>query len=415
MVEGVTAPEALTVSAYIARVNKVLREHLGTEWVMGEVSNFKVWGTSGHVYFDLVETTPTGSVTVNAAIFKNDWSLIEPKLERSGLVLKNGDKIKVRGRADVYPKSGKFSLKISEVDAGFMLGEIEANREKVRQRLKSEGLYAKNSDLSLPLVPIRIAVVTSVGSAAYHDVMSELESSGFGFIVTPFGSSVEGDKALQDLPYQIRAAGRMAGADVVLVVRGGGAKNSLAMFDEYEVAKAICECRLPVVVGIGHEIDRSIADEVASASFKTPTACAAALVDAVGEFVSDTEDAWSSIAEAALDAVDGEMGWLAQVSSELRSSVQTALEESATRLAVLGSRLRSRPAAIVRLAEQAMSHRADRLRLLDPRTTMARGWSIVRDASGRAVRSVGQIKAGDAISVQVADGEARATVDAVRA
>jgi exodeoxyribonuclease VII large subunit len=109
------------------------------------------------------------------------------------------------------------------------------------------------------------------------------------------------------------------------------------------------------------------------------------------------------------------MGRLAQVSSDLKLSVQSALEESAMRLAVLGSRLRMRPAAIVGLAEQAMAHRADRLRLLDPRTTMARGWSIVRDASGRAVRSVGQIKTGDAISVQVADGEARATVDAVRA
>jgi exodeoxyribonuclease VII large subunit len=158
-----------------------------------------------------------------------------------------------------------------------------------------------------------------------------------------------------------------------------------------------------------------VADAAAHQHYKTPTACAAALVDAVEDFVADTEDAWSSIAESALGAVDGEMGRLAQVSSDLKLSVQSALEESAMRLAVLGSRLRMRPATIVGLAEQAMAHRADRLRLLDPRTTMARGWSIVRDASGRAVRSVGQIKTGDAISVQVADGEARATVDAVRA
>ncbi|NBP49891.1 MAG: hypothetical protein EBU70_01635 [Actinobacteria bacterium] len=186
-------------------------------------------------------------------------------------------------------------------------------------------------------------------------------------------------------------------------------------FDDYAVARAICECRLPVVVGIGHEIDSSVADAAAHRHYKTPTACAAALVDAVEEFVEGIEDAWSGIAGAALDAVDGEMGWLQQVSSDLRATVQSALEESATRLAVLGSRLRMRPVSILGLAEQAMSHRADRLRLLDPRTTMARGWSIVRDASGRAVRSVGQVAAGDAVTVQVADGEVAATVDAVRA
>jgi len=411
----VTGPEALSVSAYIARVNSALREHVGLAWVQGEVSDFKVWGSSGHVYFDLVETTGLGSSTLKAAIFKGEWMKVLSKLQRHGLELKNGDKIKVCGRPDVYAKSGKLTLKISDVDTGFMLGEIEVNREKVRRRLKEQGLYERNAELSLTEVPIRIAMVTSVGSAAYHDVISELELSGFGFVVTLYPSSVEGDKALLELPLQIRAAGLQRDADVVLVVRGGGAKNTLAMFDEYEVAKAICECRLPVVVGIGHEIDSSIADEVANQSYKTPTACAARLVGLVETFVGKTEEAWSGIVDAARYAIEGEVAHLAQVSSEIRSEVRSALNSSLVRLERVGTTLLMRPVAIMSLADQSMAHRADRLRLLDPRTTMARGWSIVRDASGRTVRSVGQVSTRDVITVQVADGEVAATVDGTRA
>ena len=414
MVEGVTAPEALTVKAYIDLVNEVLAGGVGSHWVHGEVSNLR-FPPAGHVYFDLVEKIDGESSKVAIKIWKSNWQRIKPVLAKAGLALEDGIKVSLYGRCEVWTVAGSFAISASNIDPNFTLGFLAGERDRTIRRLAEEGLLGRNGELAFPVVPLRIALITSRDSAAHHDAVSELRKSGLGFQVSLYHSAVQGAEAVRDLPGIIAEAGRRRDIDVVMVVRGGGGKNDLAAFDDYGVARAICECRLPVVVGIGHEIDSSVADAAASRHYKTPTACAAALVDAVEEFVSDTEDAWSGIAETALGAVDGEMAWLAQVSSELKSSVQSALEESATRLAVLGSRLRMRPAAIVGLAEQALSHRADRLRLLDPRTTMARGWSIVRDASGRAVRSVGQIKAGDTISVQVADGEARATVDAVRA
>lgn len=414
MVEGVTAPEALTVKAYITLVNGVLSKGVGSHWVQGEVSNLR-FPPAGHVYLDLVENVDGENSKVAVKIWRSSWQRIKPELDRAGLTLKDGIKVSLHGTCEVWNVAGSFAISASRIDPNFTLGFLAGERDRTIRRLATEGLLDRNKSLEFPLVPLRIALVTSKDSAAYHDAVSELEKSGLGFRVVLHHSAVQGAEAVRDLPGIIAAAGRRRDVDVVMVVRGGGARNDLAAFDDYSVARAICECRLPVVVGIGHEIDSSVADAAAHRHYKTPTACAAALVDAVEEFVEGIEDAWSGIAGAALDAVDGEMGWLQQVSSDLRATVQSALEESATRLAVLGSRLRMRPVSILGLAEQAMSHRADRLRLLDPRTTMARGWSIVRDASGRAVRSVGQVAAGDAVTVQVADGEVAATVDAVRA
>lgn len=418
MDEGVTGPEAMTVSQYIARVNKVLRDQVGETWVRGEISNFKVWH-SGHVYFDLVETTKKGTASLSAAIFSDEWHDLCVTFEERNLDLKlalsqKDVEVVVQGRADIWAKTGKFSLKVFGIDPNFMEGVIGANRDKVRRRLQSEGIYDLNKGRHVPAAPLNVALVTSFDSAAYHDVLSELRSSGLAFNVRFYRSSVEGNQALADLPARIREAGRDPVADLLMVVRGGGAKNALAMFDEYEVAKAICESKLPVYVGIGHEIDSSIADEVAHSDFKTPTACAASVVNLVRSSLDRAEGAWSDIAALGLERLNDEQRHLSTVATKVKSSVNESLSDASARLAVTASRLKMRPSAIIGIAERSMSHRADRLRLLDPRTTMARGWSIVRDASGRTVRSIGQVSAGDAITVQVADGEVAATVGGAR-
>jgi exodeoxyribonuclease VII large subunit len=409
MVQGVTSADALTIKAYITLVNEVLADGVGSHWVQGEVSNLR-FPPAGHVYLDLVENVNGESSKVALKIWRSNWQRIKPQLAKAGLNLEAGTKISVYGECEVWNVGGSFAVSVSKIDPNFTLGLLAGERDRTIRRLADEGVLGLNKQLTFPLVPLRVALVTSKDSAAHRDAESELLKSGLGFHVSLYHSAVQGAEAVRDLPRIIAEAGRRRDIDVVMVVRGGGAKNDLAAFDDYAVARAICECRVPVVVGIGHEIDSSVADAAANRAYKTPTACAAALVDAVEEFVDETEATWSAIARAARHGIDGESRRLARVSVDIRSEVRSALEASSTRLAVTASRLRLRPSAIIGIAERSMSHRADRLRLLDPRTTMARGWSIVRDASGRTVRSVGQVSAGDAITVQVADGEVAATV-----
>lgn len=410
MVQGVTSAEALTIKAYIDLVNGVLKGGIGGRWVQGEVSQVK-HPDAGHLYFDLVEDVDGVKSKVSIKIWRASWQRIKRELDAAGVSLAAGTKVSLFGTCEVWNVAGSFAMSVTKIDPNFTLGLLAGERDRTIRRLTDEGLLERNKMLPFPLVPLRVALVTSKDSAAHKDAESELAKSGFAFQVSLHHSSVQGVEAVRDLPRIIAAAGARRDIDVVMVVRGGGSKNDLAAFDDYAVARAICECRLPVVVGIGHETDSSVADAAANRAFKTPTACAAGLVRSVEGFVGATERAWSRIADAATDALERETHSLARLSSDIRSEVRSALEGSSTRLAVMGSRLAMRPAAIVGLAERSMAHRADRLRLLDPRTTMARGWSIVRDSHGRTVRSVGQVAAGDAITVHVADGEVAATVD----
>ena len=168
-----------------------------------------------------------------------------------------------------------------------------------------------------------------------------------------------------------------------------GIFTCLLAFDTEEIAMAIGKCAKPVFTGIGHEIDFSIADEVAHRAFKTPTACAAGVAAVVNEFVQSTEEAWAQIAATA---------------SELLQSAEHELVRSL-------DRIRRRPMDVLNLAAQSLKGASDRLRLLDPVNTMARGWSITRDAQGKTVRSTAQLTSGEQMTTQLSDGTISSTVN----
>jgi exodeoxyribonuclease VII large subunit len=184
----------------------------------------------------------------------------------------------------------------------------------------------------------------------------------------------------------------MNDVDVILLVRGGGSRTDLLAFDAEAVATALAACRKPVFTGIGHEIDVSIADEVAHRAFKTPTACAAHVVELVRGFIDTSESAWSAIATRSL----------------------AQLQAAEHHLVLSADRIRQRPREAFRAAEQHLSHAVTRLRLLDPVNTMKRGWSIVRAADGSVVRSVRGVKAKSGLSIQVSDGVVLADVKEVQ-
>lgn len=181
---------------------------------------------------------------------------------------------------------------MSELDPRFTLGEMAMQRNEVVRRLVAAGLYDANRGRRLAVAPLRVGVVTSVGSAAWVDFVHEIERSGFGFQLRVVDVRVQGDRAVPMVTRAVRALGRRDDVDVVVIVRGGGAKTELATFDHEAIATVIVKSGVPVFTGLGHEIDRSVADEVAHSSLKTPTACAAALVEAVARYVGATEELW---------------------------------------------------------------------------------------------------------------------------
>ena len=402
----------LSVSQFLDIVKGVLSQAFeGGLWIQGEIEGFN--GRGKHTYFTIVERESGKKAAVSIAIFEYQMRHIKPLLTKHRLELADGIKVRLYGTPDIYVDRGSFSFKVTNIDPRFTLGDLAGQRDEIVQRLKTRGLYVANKLVPLPVAPLRIALITSIGSAAHADALHELEASGIGFEVFVHDVRVQGAEAVPTVVAAIEQAGARNDIDVVMLVRGGGSKTDLLAFDSEEIAAAIGMCPLPVFTGIGHEVDTSIADEVAHRAYKTPTACAAGVVQLVQEFVQSTEDAWSQISLTASELLSDAERSLNETAQAVKSAVVLALNESAHALRAAADRVRRRPAEVLSLATHSLKSASDRLRLLDPVNTMARGWSITRDANGKAIRGASALKQGQVITTSFADGDATSTVETI--
>ena len=220
---------------------------------------------------------------------------LRPILNKHRLRLGDGLKVRIFGHLDFFAPSGQLGLKMSGLDPRFTLGEMALERDDVVRRLVASGLFDANRRAAVPAAPLRVGVVTSTASAAWADFAHELERSGLAFQPAGHRRARAGELAVDMVSAALRTLTRHDDLDVVVLIRGGGSKTELATFDHEAIAIAIATSPLPVFTGLGHEIDRSVADEVAHSSLKTPTACAAALVEHVNAFQAEVERVWATI------------------------------------------------------------------------------------------------------------------------
>jgi exodeoxyribonuclease VII large subunit len=423
-----------TVCELVDSVNGLLRRTMPDGvWVRGEIQGWYERGP--HAYFKLVEDGPNGRGVLNVQFFGNARQRLRPVLRKYRLELGDGLKVRLFGYLDLYAPSGTFGLKMSSIDPRFTLGELSQQRDDVIRRLIASGVFDANRARTMPVAPLRLGVVTSVASAAWADFASELTRSGLAFQITVADVRVQGDVAVPMVSGAIRALSASTDLDVLVVIRGGGAKTELATFDAEPIALAIATSPIPVLTGLGHEIDRSVADEVAHQSYKTPTACAAALVESVREFVDRTETAWTRLGEAATRALGRADERNRAIAERVASRTASAVDRGWDRLARRADRLRTaglraldgaqrrvdtavasvgRAPARLDAELRHLSGLESQVRLVDPVNLLARGWSITRDASGRAVRSATDLAPGDRLVTTFATGVATSTVDTVQ-
>lgn len=252
---------ALTISLFIARLNGVLKNSLPDSWVKGEIVDWKVW-SSGHAYFSLKDR----SATLEAMMFASD---------RQRLVFRPGSGMEVLalGRPEVYAPNGRMKLIVSALEpAG--LGALQLAFEQLKARLSAEGLFDAERKRRLPLLPSRIAVVTSPRGAAIQDILKVLSHRFGGVHVVIFPVSVQGIGAPEEIARAVRMVSEHRAGDVVIVARGGGSKDDLSAFNDEGVVRAIAGCAIPTVAAIGHEIDVSLADLAADLRAATPSQAA---------------------------------------------------------------------------------------------------------------------------------------------
>ena len=352
----------------LAQVTRAVRKHLEPAikkppfWLRAEIASGREKG--GTFFCELVETDNAGNqvAMMRAMIWRTELSTIRQKFNHAGLTLQldDGTAVGILCSLQFHSRYG-LSLKILDADPAFALGELELRRREILLRLKKENLFDPNKQLTIPLLPQRIGVVTSHGSAAFSDFVRTLEESPFGFTIFAADAVVQGKQAEADVIAAMNVLARLR-VDVIVIIRGGGSRTDLASLDNEAIARYIADCEVPVWTGIGHETDESVLDVVANRSFKTPTAVADEIVD---RFLRMAEHI--TVSAKRLRSV-----WQLRATSEgefLRRS-RTGLQQGSRKLLEVTR-------SSLELKKAALSHRVD-VRLLRARTLleMAKGQLI---------------------------------------
>lgn len=402
---AITEP-TYSVSQLGREVKELLAEAFASVWVVGEIQRFRP-SAAGHQYFDLVEKGEGGERdqvvgVLSAVIWRGEVVRLRPVLERAGERLADGLRVRCRVSVDFYPPGGRLQVQIREIDPTFTLGDLAQRRQETLQALAEEGLLERNRTLPLPALPMSIALVTSSGSAAYHDFLATLKESGFAFRVLVVHSAVQGAEAERSLPSALALAAGTA-CDCVVLIRGGGSKSDLAVFDSRAVAEAVARSAKPVLTGLGHEIDESVADLVAYRSYKTPTKVAEELVARVAGAELAVARLREQLMRQARLSIAEAGGHLAR--AERRAvAARMRLAQVSLRLAAFAEGLRRVALHRLRSAEMQLAGWTRLVGELAPARTLRRGFSVTRDAAGRVLRDPAAVPAGAPIATELALG-----------
>ena len=385
-------------------------------WVTGEVHGMR-GSSNGHTYFRLVEPGTLGRPTeasVSVVLFRGNRRTVDHILARAGgLALADDLQVRIRGEVQFYAPQGRIQLRMTAIDPTHTLGLLAADRDLLLRALAADGLLDRNRRIPFPLLPLRVGLVTSADSAAAADVLHQLERAGTGWDVTLIDTRVQGAGSAEHVAASLSVAARLH-LDVVLLVRGGGSRTDLVTFDNELVARTIAAMPVPVLTGIGHEIDESVADRVAHRSFTTPTACAAYVCDAVAAARARCDDLTRRLARCSIEALDRADARVTGASARIRTGARTTVELAAARLDRHASVLTTVPTRTIDRATQDLDSLERHVRALDPARVIARGWSITRTADGTLVRHVADAPPGTELHTTIADGTLVAAVSATR-
>jgi exodeoxyribonuclease VII large subunit len=400
-----TTPQAPGIS--VSALNRLTREILETAlpalWVNGEISNLTRAG-SGHLYFTLKDA----QAQVRCTMWRNRAQLLPFRPE-------NGMRVDARALATLYEARGDYQLNIDALRrAG--AGDLLEAFQKLKDKLNTEGLLDPARRRPLPSFPAGIGIITSPAAAALHDVLATLRRRAPGLPVVLYPAAVQGVTAPRQLRDALETAAQRAkkdGIDLILLVRGGGSLEDLWAFNDEALARTIAACPLPVVSGVGHETDFTIADFVADLRAPTPTA-AAELVSA-GYFGARTT--LHTLAQRQHQAIHRHLQTLAQRTDRCALRLIHPRErllrahEDLTRHA---QRLRQAMAAQLENNAHHLTRLATNLQHLGPHAVLARGYSITRDADGNILRSTQTTRTGETLDIQLADGHLDAVITTVR-
>ncbi len=395
-------PRVYAVSEVLRGLAALLEERVGRLWIAGEIGDLRR-PASGHLYFTLKDAEGT----LRAALFRGD-------ARRLAFDPEDGLEVLAYGDLTVYPLRGDLQLIVRHLEPRGA-GALRLAFEQLRRRLDAEGLFAPERKRVPPRVPERIGIVASLESAALRDVLQVLGRRCPAIPVRIAGTRVQGVGAPEEIAAALELAGR-AGVDVILLVRGGGSLEDLQAFNTEAVARAIAAAPVPVVTGVGHEIDLTIADLAADLRAPTPSAAAELAAPDRAALGALLRRDWRRLEQAARAVLSRAGAGLAAFREALALvSPEARLAEQRGRLAAAERALPRLAEALVEARRRRVAQAGARLDALSPLAVLGRGYALARRArDGAIVRRADQVERGEALRIRVAEAEIDAVVSAAR-
>ena len=407
--------EPITLLELNGRVKSAIQfEMPDAYWVQAEISSISPSG-QGHCYLELVQKDATGRnflAKAKANIWRGTWLRLKPYFEeQTGETLKVGMKVLLQVTVTFHEVYG-YSLVVQDIDPTYTMGDMARRRKEILEQLAKDGVIGLNQELVIPALPNRIAVISSATAAGWGDFRDQLANNiyGFQFYVKLFPALMQGDDVERSVIQALNAvAERRDDFDVVIIIRGGGAVSELSCFDSYNLAFNIANFPLPVITGIGHERDDTVADVVAHTKVKTPTAAAEFIINKV----FDTAQELESLTRRMTESISGRM-----------NAENVRIERLSQKLPSLFAVLKTRQEQIletiwiktvngVRNMLTAQTHKLElvdkTLAAADPTVILKRGYSLTR-LNGRTVKGASDLKKGDRLTTVFKDGSVESEI-----
>ena len=407
--------QALSLYELNGLVKRTIRDRMSeTYWVQAELSDVRS-NYSGHCYLEFIQKDASGNNLIAKArgtIWSNIYKMLKPYFEQeTGQAFASGIKVLVRVSVDFHELYG-YSLTVLDIDPTYTVGDMERKRREILRLLEEEGVIDLNKELEMPVLPQRIAVISSATAAGYGDFCNQLSNNprGYGFHTELFPAIMQGERVEESIIAALDAIyARLEAFDVVVIIRGGGATSDLSGFDTYELAANCAQFPLPIITGIGHERDDTVIDLIAHTRVKTPTAAAAFLVACMDQVADRLDNLSFRLQQGVRNRLLWEHRRIEGLKQRIPSAVYKRISDAKYGLLAANRDLQM-------ATRQFLSMRKHRLELLQqrlndalPEKQLARGYSITLK-NGKAVKDASALKEGDTLVTLLYKGKVESVI-----
>lgn len=407
--------QALSLYELNGLVKRTIRDRMSeTYWVQAELSDVRS-NYSGHCYLEFIQKDASGNNLIAKArgtIWSNIYKMLKPYFEQeTGQAFASGIKVLVRVSVDFHELYG-YSLTVLDIDPTYTVGDMERKRREILRLLEEEGVIDLNKELEMPVLPQRIAVISSATAAGYGDFCNQLSNNprGYGFYTELFPAIMQGERVEESIIAALDAIyARLEAFDVVVIIRGGGATSDLSGFDTYELAANCAQFPLPIITGIGHERDDTVIDLIAHTRVKTPTAAAAFLIACMDQVADRLDNLSFRLQQGVRNRLLWEHRRIEGLKQRIPSAVYKRISDAKYGLLAANRDLQM-------VTRQFLSMKKHRLELLQqrlndalPEKQLARGYSITLK-NGKAAKDASALKEGDTLVTLLYKGKVESVI-----